>query len=352
MAAFDLQSLVRENIWKIKPYSSARDEYSGTASVFLDANENPYGSIDGGKNNRYPDPYQRALKQVVSSIKGIAADQIFLGVGSDEAIDLLFKTFCHPGRDKVIITSPTYGMYQVSAETNDADIIDVPLDADFQLETEKILNTYDPHIKMLFLCSPNNPSGNLLRSADIDRILQSFPGIVIIDEAYIDYTEQQSWLHQLDKYPNLVVLQTFSKAWGLANIRLGMMFASKELIALVSKIKLPYNISGMIQDYAIDVLKKHEAVKNEVVAKTKEQRALLAAELAKLPFVLKVYPSDANFILIKTTAPREIYTHLLHNQIVTRDRSKLKWCEGAIRITVGTAEENQQLIESIKKYQA
>ena len=243
-------------------------------------------------------------------------------------------------------------MFQFIVETNYADMIDAPKDADVQQETEKILNTYDPHIKMLFLCSPNNPSGNLLRSADIDRILQSFPGIVIIDEAYIDYTEQQSWLHQLDKYPNLVVLQTFSKAWGLANIRLGMMFASKELIALVSKIKLPYNISGMIQDYAIDVLKKHEAVKNEVVAKTKEQRALLAAELAKLPFVLKVYPSDANFILIKTTAPREIYTHLLHNQIVTRDRSKLKWCEGAIRITVGTAEENQQLIESIKKYQA
>ncbi len=352
MKKFDLQSLVRENIWKIKPYSSARDEYTGTASVFLDANENPYGSIDGGRNNRYPDPYQRELKQVISEIKSVPADQIFLGVGSDEAIDLLFKTFCHPGRDKVIITSPTYGMYQVSAETNDAEIIDVPLDAEFQLDTNKILQAYNEHTKLLFLCSPNNPSGNLLKQEDITSLLESFPGIVIIDEAYIDYTTQESWTQQLDKYPNMVVLQTFSKAWGLANIRLGMMFASKELIALVSKIKLPYNISGMIQDYAIDVLKKHESVKNEVVAKTKTQRALLATEFAKLPFVLKVYPSDANFILIKTTHPREIYMHLLHNQIVTRDRSKLKWCEGAIRITVGTEEENRLLLESIRKYQS
>lgn len=350
MTKFDLQSLVRENIWRIKPYSSARDEYTGTASIFLDANENPYGSIDGAANNRYPDPYQRELKQVVSKIKNIPADQIFLGVGSDEAIDLLFKTFCHPGRDKVIITSPTYGMYQVSAETNDAEIVDIPLNAEFQLDTEKILHAYNEHTKMLFLCSPNNPSGNLLKQLDIENILRSFPGIVIIDEAYIDYAEQESWTRRLDEFPNMVVLQTFSKAWGLANIRLGMMFASKELTALVSKIKLPYNISGIIQDYAIDILQKYESVKDESVSKTIVQRAALASELAQFSFVEKIYPSDANFILVKTTHPREIYLHLLQNQIVTRDRSKLKWCEGAIRITVGTEDENKQIVASLKTY--
>jgi len=350
MSTFNLQSLVRENIWKIKPYSSARDEYSGTASIFLDANENPYGSIDGGNNNRYPDPYQQELKAVVSKIKQVPVDQIFLGVGSDEAIDLLFKTFCYPGKDKVIITSPTYGMYQVSAETNDTQIIDIPLTPDFQLDVEKILESSTDQTKLLFLCSPNNPSGNLLRQNDMERLISGFPGIVIVDEAYIDYSGRQSWTTKLDTYPNLVVLQTFSKAWGLANIRLGMMFASKEIIALINKIKLPYNISGMVQNYAISILTTHEKDKNKLVEKGIKQRGLLAEALSLLPCVEKVYPSDANFLLVKTTEPRKVYDYLLNNQIVIRDRSKLKWCDGAIRITVGTEKENKILVEALKQY--
>lgn len=350
MGKFNVNDLLRKNIKNIKPYSSARDEYSGEANVYLDANENPYGAIGGAKYNRYPDPYQRELKKVISEIKNVPENQIFLGVGSDEAIDLLFKAFCYPGKDKAIITSPTYGMYEVSAATNDVQIVDIPLDKEFQPVVDNILEHGEENVKILFLCTPNNPTANLLEKDKIETLIREFDGIVIVDEAYIDFADTQSWSQRLVDFPNLVVIQTFSKAWGMANIRLGMMFASPEIIAIINKIKLPYNISGLVQDYAIETIKTHKAEKDEMVAEIKTERKKLVEKLKTIDYIKQIYPSDANFVLIKTDIPRDIYNYLLDQMIVVRDRSRVALCEGCIRITIGTADENATLMEALERY--
>lgn len=345
----NINALLRDNIKNIKPYSSARDEYTGAASIFLDANENPHGAVDGSANNRYPDPYQQALKDVVSKIKKIGKEHIFLGNGSDEAIELLYKAFCTPGKDKAIISSPTYGMYQVCADTNDVDCIDIKLTNGFQLDVAGILQAQNEKTKLLWICSPNNPSGNLLSCHDIETLLNNFNGIVIVDEAYIDFTDAPSWIEKIDLYPNLVVIQTFSKAWGLANIRLGMMFASKEIISVINKIKMPYNINGIIQHYAAVILKDGEKNKDEMVANIISERKRLNSELSAIPCITKIYPSDSNFFLVQTTNPKEIYDYLVTRGIVTRDRSKLHLCEGGIRITIGTKQENDILLEELRR---
>lgn len=349
MTTNDVLSLLRDNIRNLKPYTSARDEFTGTAQIFIDANENPIGSVGGSNNNRYPDPYQRELKGRIAALKGVPAEHIFLGNGSDEAIDLLFKAFCRPGIDKAIATPPTYGMYQVSADVNEVEIEEVSLTEDFQLNVPALLNHGFDKVKMLFLCSPNNPTGNLLKRADIEQVLRNFNGIVIVDEAYIDFSPEKSWSLELAKYPNLVVLQTFSKAWGLAAVRLGIAYASTEIIAVLNKIKLPYNISGPAQEAAFNALSA-PGEKDRMVAAVLEERARLEAELVKFDSVLHIYPSDANFLLVKTTAPNELYDFLVDNEIVVRNRSRLALCEGCLRITVGTAEENTALLKAFSQF--
>ncbi|MDR0941004.1 MAG: histidinol-phosphate transaminase [Bacteroidales bacterium] len=350
MNSFSLSSLLRENIKNIRPYSTARDEYSGVALVNLDANENPFGAVDGSANNRYPDPYQTPLKQVVAHIKGVPANQIFLGNGSDEGIDLIFKAFCNPGVDTAIICPPTYGMYSVSADINDVRCVAISLTDDFQLQTEKMMQAIDEHTKLIWICSPNNPSGNLIKRADIELVLNNFNGMVIIDEAYIDFAEEPSWTLSLEQYPNLIVLQTFSKAWGLANIRLGMMFASREVIAVINKIKLPYNLNGVVQTLAQEILENHASTKDIFVRDILHERAWLVEQLQHIPTVQKIYPSDANFVLVKIENAHALYLYLVANGIIVRDRSKIELCENCLRITVGTHEENVLLVEKISKF--
>jgi histidinol-phosphate aminotransferase len=345
-----ITDLLRTNIKNIKPYSTARDEYSGIALVNLDANENSYGSIDGSNNHRYPDPYQSQLKQIISEIKQIPQNQIFLGNGSDEGIDLLYTAFCNPGVDNAIICPPTYGMYKVSADTNDVQCIEVSLTQDFQLDVAAILAYVNKNTKLIWLCSPNNPTGNLLKREDILTILQNFNGIVVIDEAYIDFASEKSWISEIELFPNLVVLQTFSKAWGLANIRLGMMFASAEIIAVINKIKLPYNISGLVQEYALQILTAHTSKKDEMVQEILVERAKLAKDILLIPGVHSVYPSDANFILVTMDNAHEAYTYLVEKGIIVRDRSKIKLCENSLRITVGTAQENKFLLITLTQF--
>lgn len=347
---FSLSNILRDNIKQIKPYSTARDEYSGIALVNLDANENPYGSIGGTKNNRYPDPYQFQLKEIVSKIKGIPVNQIFLGNGSDEGIDLLYTAFCNPGIDNAIICPPTYGMYKVSADTNDVYCKEVLLSAEFQLQTDKIIAAIDDKTKLIWLCSPNNPTGNLLKKADVQTILENFSGIVVIDEAYIDFASEKSWITELHKYPNLVVLQTFSKAWGLANIRLGMMFASPEIIAVINKIKLPYNISGLVQEFACKILESNKQEKDVMVKEIIAEREKLSVELKKFPQVSRIYPSDANFILATMNQAHSLYLFLVEKGIIVRDRSKVELCENSLRITIGTPTENIQLLQTISEF--
>ncbi len=346
---FDINTIIRENIKRIKPYSSARDEFTGEASVFLDANENPLGSVGGTQNNRYPDPYQRELKRLISEIKEIESNYIFLGNGSDEAIDLLFKTFCRPGIDAALQISPSYGMYKVSADVNEVKIYESSLDKNYQPIAQNIINHGFDNVKMVFLCSPNNPTGNLLDKNIVYEILHKFNGMVIIDEAYIDFSSERSWISELKNYPNLVVLQTLSKAWGLANLRIGMLFASPELIAVLNKIKLPYNISGLAQDYAIKALKNHSQ-KHEMVSEILTQRLSLISQLEQLACIEHIYPTDANFVLIKTANPNKMYTYLTDNKIVVRNRTNIHLCEGCIRITIGTGSENNSLIEALKSY--
>ena len=346
---FDINTIIRENIKRIKPYSSARDEFTGAAKIFIDANENPLGSVGGSQNNRYPDPYQRQLKEAISNIKGIAPEHIFIGNGSDEAIDLLFKTFCRPGIDTAIQISPSYGMYKVSADINEVIIHEVSLDSNYQPVTETLVNHGFENVKLLFLCSPNNPTGNLLDRKTLYQILDTFDGMVIIDEAYIDFSQEKSWIAELENYPNLVVLQTLSKAWGLANLRVGMLFASVELIQILNKIKLPYNISGVAQELALQALSKTEE-KAQMVHEILTQRSFLLHELQSVPCVLLIYPTDANFILVKTTDADKIYTYLTDNQIVVRNRNKIHLCEGSLRITIGTKEENIALLEALRMF--
>ena len=347
---FNIDNILRKNIKELVPYSSARDEFKGEASVFLDANENSYGSPLNRNYNRYPDPLQWKIKNRLAEIKGVPAKNIFLGNGSDEAIDILFRAFCNPGVDNVITLPPTYGMYEVSANINDVEVRKVPLRPDYQLNMEAIAEVIDEHTRIIFICSPNNPTGNSIDRQDIETILANFNGLVVIDEAYINYSRQKTFIQELTEYSNLIVLQTLSKAWGLAGLRIGMAFASEEIIEVFNKVKPPYNINEASQELALEALQNVDQV-NNWIKETVEERGKLVAELAQLPSVLKIYPSDANFILVKTTNPRGIYGHLVDQGIIVRDRSKVELCEGSLRITIGTPEENKILLNALKNFQ-
>ena len=343
----DLQRLVRPNIWSLKPYSSARSEFKGSAEVFLDANENPFET----GLNRYPDPLQKSLKTAISSIKEVAANQIFLGNGSDEAIDLLIRIFCEPQKDHILCLPPTYGMYRVSADIANVAVREIPLTRTFQPAVEQILNTANECSKLLFLCSPNNPTGNNFEWNRMERLIEAFQGIVVVDEAYIDFSQQRSCTSLLNKYANLVVMQTFSKAWGLAGIRLGMAFASPAIITLLNKVKPPYNINQLTQNAALEALQNMASYQASLQA-ILEQRSLLQNELLKIPFIEKVYPSDANFLLMKVPDPDKLYNYLVQQKIIVRNRSKVLLCEGCLRITVGRAEEDTRLLNALKNYKS
>ncbi|MGV3686775.1 MAG: histidinol-phosphate transaminase [Daejeonella sp.] len=346
---FNLQNILRENIKNLVPYSSARDEFKGEASVFLDANENSFGSPLATSYNRYPDPMQFKVKTRLSEIKGVPPRNIFLGNGSDEAIDILFRAFCRPGVDNVVIVPPTYGMYEVSAGINDIQIRKVKLTTDYQLDLEGIAEAIDNNTKLIFICSPNNPTGNSINRADIETVLTNFSGLVVIDEAYINYSRQKTFIQELTEYANLVVLHTLSKAWGLAGLRLGMAFASEEIIEVFNKVKPPYNINEASQELALEALQNVEQV-NAWIKQTVSEREKLAAELEKLEIIKKVYPSDANFILVKTTDAKGIYNYLVEKGIIVRDRSKVELCEDSLRITIGTPAENESLIVNLKNF--
>ncbi|GAB3171244.1 histidinol-phosphate transaminase [Telluribacter humicola] len=347
---FSLSTIIRPHIQTLTPYSSARDEYTGKEGIFLDANENPYGSVVQDAYNRYPDPYQSAIKEKLAPIKGVRQSQIFLGNGSDEPIDLLVRATCTPGKDSILIMPPTYGMYEVSASINDVPLIKVPLTPDFQIDTDAVLAAITPDTKIIWVCSPNNPSGNLVQALAIQTLLEQFDGLVVVDEAYIDFADTESWTQQLDQYPNLVVLQTFSKAWGLASLRLGMCFASEELIRILNKIKPPYNISGPTQQLLLNALNEEEA-KNQMVADIMRERDNLHAMLNDLSLVKKIYPSDANFLLVQFEEARSVMDYLLSEKIIVRDRSRVILCDGCLRITVGTNDENVAVVGALKKYQ-
>lgn len=346
---FNLDTITRTNIKNLKPYSSARSEFKGKEGIFLDANENSFGSPLDANYNRYPDPLQLDVKEKLGKIKGLPIQNIFLGNGSDEAIDILFRAFCNPGVDNIIICPPTYGMYEVSANINDVKIKRVPLTSEeFQLDTENILKAIDNNTKLIFICCPNNPTGNGVKWEAIKKILENFSGLVIIDEAYINFAKYRSLIPELLNYPNLVILQTLSKAWGLAGLRVGMAFASEPIIDIFNRIKPPYNINIASQKLVLEALNNTDKI-NAWIKETVEERDKLSAELAMLPFIIKVYPSDANFILVKTNDPLAIYNYLITKKIIIRDRSKVELCEGCLRITVGTKGENRKLIDTLKE---
>lgn len=357
MMEFNIENIVRENIKKLKPYSSARHEFTGAANIYLDANENPFGSSIANLPgigteiffNRYPDPLQKKLKEKISSIKGVPAQNIFLGNGSDEAIDLLFRICCEPGRDNVITYPPTYGMYEVCAEMNNVQIKKVTLTQNFQLDIEATARAIDAFTKMIFICSPNNPTGNSIDRDAIEILLNNFEGLVVVDEAYINYSRQKSFIAELTEYPNLVVLQTFSKAWGLAGLRLGMAFGSQPIIEYMNKVKYPYNINAATQGLALKALDEIDTI-NQWIRQTVEQRNLLIKELYQFSFVKTIHPSDANFILVKVNGAENIYQYLSAQGIIVRNRSAIILCDDCLRITIGTPEENQQLLETLKKY--
>ena len=338
----NIKQLVRPNILKMKPYSSARDEFKGVASVFLDANENPYNN----SLNRYPDPLAWAVKTELAKIKNIAPEHIFLGNGSDEVIDVLMRIFCEPRVDNIVTLPPTYGMYQVSADTCDVEVIKVNLNENFQPEIDKILRGANEHSKILFICSPNNPSGNAIDSGAILNLVNNFNGIVVIDEAYADFSKQQSCIDWVTTFPNVVVMQTFSKAWGLAGIRLGMAFSSKEIINLMNKVKPPYNINQLTQQSALDAL-KNGAEKNKQVAEILAEREILKGRLETLDVVEKVYPSDANFLLVKVAQADALYDYFLKKGIVVRNRNTVVLCDNCLRITIGTPEENEKVVKAL-----
>lgn len=354
---FDLNKLLRENIKKLVPYSSARDEYKGTEGIFLDANENAFGSpvdmeVEGQELqlNRYPDTLQIAVKEKLGKIKGLPIENIFLGNGSDEAIDIIFRAFCNPGKDNVIFCPPTYGMYQVCANINDVEVIKVPLKPEtFELDTDAILKAINANTKLIFICSPNNPTGTEVKLESVKKILENFNGVVVVDEAYINFARYRTFISELLNYPNLVILQTLSKAWGLAGLRVGMAFASQAIIDVFNKIKPPYNISLVSQKLASGALDNIAQV-NDWIKQVVTERDKLITEISQLPFVLKVYPSEASFILVKTTDAKRVYNHLVNNKIVIRDRSNVELCEGCLRITIGTPTENKEVLQALKKY--
>ncbi len=341
----DIKKLLRPNILTLKAYSSAREEYQGQADVLLDANENPYESAF----NRYPDPLQRALKAKIAELKGVSSENIFLGNGSDEAIDLLIRAFCEPKEDSILQLDPSYGMYRVSADINDVEVIKVPLTADFELEAWSVLRAVSPNTKIIFICSPNNPSGNVLDHVEILKITRKFEGIVVIDEAYIDFSRDESFLEYLSQHKNLIVMQTFSKAWGLAGIRLGMAFAHEEIIAVLNKVKPPYNINSLTQEVALKAL-ANKKQKEQWVGAILDERKKLEARLKELPIVERIYPSDTNFLLIRFKDSQELLDYLLEEKVILRNRSKALLCEGCLRITVGTSDENDRLMKEIEKY--
>jgi histidinol-phosphate aminotransferase len=340
----ELFKLLRKNIQTLKPYSSARDEYTGEAMVYLDANENPFNE----PFNRYPDPLQKELKKKISKLKNISEEHIFLGNGSDEPIDLLIRAFCEPGIDNIITINPTYGMYQVAADISGVELRKVSLTTDYDLNTTAILKAVVKNTKLIFLCSPNNPTGNSLEKEAILELVQKFDGLVILDEAYIDFAPGKSLLPEIDSFPNLVILQTFSKAWGMAGIRLGMAFASKEIIGVLNKIKYPYNLNVLTQQKALELLEQKEIVENWVqfLIAEREKMAILFAEF---PFVVKVYPSEANFLLVKMHDAVGIYNYWVDEGIIVRDRSRIHLCENSLRITIGTPQENESLINMLQK---
>jgi len=347
---FNPHHLVRTNIRHLKPYSSARDEFKGEANIFLDANENSLGSPLLKWYNRYPDPMQWKIKEKLSVIKQVLADQIFLGNGSDEPIDLLFRCFCEPGVDEVIVFPPTYGMYEVSANINNVHLSKVPLTKEFQLDLEALESAIKPHTKIIWICSPNNPSGNSIHRQDIDMVLNNFDGLVVVDEAYINFSRQKSLVADLADYPNLVVLQTLSKAWGLAGLRVGMAFASAEIIGYLNKVKPPYNISEPVQELAFKALDEIGQV-NDMILQLVEARKQLEQDFMKSPQVVKVFPSDANFLLVEFTQAKAMYDFLVSKGIVVRDRSNVLLCDHCLRITVGTDAENLKLVETIHLFQ-
>jgi histidinol-phosphate aminotransferase len=347
---FNLDKILRQNIKNLKPYSSARDEFKGKEGIFLDANENSFGSPLQESYNRYPDPMQLDVKDKLGKIKGLPIQNIFLGNGSDEAIDILFRAFCEPGKDNAIICPPTYGMYEVSAGINNVEIIKVPLFADtFQLDVEHILKAINKNTKLIFFCCPNNPTGNGVKWNDIKTVLENFSGIVVIDEAYINFAKYRSLIPELLNYPNLVILQTLSKAWGLAGLRIGMAFASEPIIDIFNKIKPPYNINAVSQKLALEALNSVDQINNWIKEIVSERDELMN-RLPELPFVQKVYPSDANFILVKVNDPQAIYNYLVTRKIIVRDRSKVELCQGCLRITVGTKQENKNLLSILNEY--
>jgi len=338
---FDLDKLVRENVRNLTPYSCARDEFKGKTGIFLDANENPFGKL-----NRYPDPYQRDLKAAISKTKGISEEKIFLGNGSDEIIDLCYRVFCNPGTDKALTFTPTYGMYEVSASVNDIKIIKVPLNESFQIDLEKTKPWLaDNNVKLIFICSPNNPTGNCMEISDVNYIISNFNGIVVIDEAYIDFTEKPSFIKMIDKYPNLIIMQTFSKAFGLAAARVGIAFSNPAILQYFNKLKPPYNISTINQIAALRKLEKVVEFKSQVL-KIKKEKERLNADLKKLKITEKVYPSDANFILVKVNNATLIYNSLIDKHIIIRNRTSV--INNCLRITVGTNTENNKLIKALK----
>ncbi len=338
-----LEKLLRKNILTLKPYSSARDEYTGEAMVFLDANENPFNH----PYNRYPDPLQKDLKLKISEIKDIDPEQIFLGNGSDEPIELIIRAFCEPGKDNIVTIDPTYGMYQVAADINNIEVKKVPLTKDFQLDSDVLINEVDKNTKLVFLCSPNNPTGNCLDPEKILSVISTFSGLVVIDEAYIDFAPGKSLLPQLELFPNLIILQTFSKAWGMAGIRLGMAFASIDIINVLNKIKYPYNLNILTQQKAIELVKKTDEVRKWVKLLVAERKKM--SDLIKeFPFVIEVFPSDANFLLVRMYDARGIYEYLVENGIIVRDRSKVHLCEDSLRITIGSSDENEILLNAFR----
>lgn len=342
----ELKELVRDNIWKLKPYSSARDEYSGhVAHVFIDANENPYNT----SFNRYPDPLQRELKQKIARIKGVEEDCIFLGNGSDEAIDLVYRCFCNPMVDNVVAIEPTYGMYKVCADINNVEYRKVLLDNKFAMNAEDVLAACDTHTKVIWICTPNNPSGNDICRSEIEHILNTFQGIVVIDEAYSDFSQQKTFRTELSTYPNMIVLNTMSKAWGCAGIRLGMAFASPEIIGLFNKVKYPYNVNCLTQEKAAAILDNIQEVQIWV-AQILEEKARVIEAFGQLDVCVKIYPSAANFFLVEVTDAQSIYDYLVNKGIIVRNRSQIALCKNCLRITIGNRTENNELLAALRVY--
>ena len=341
-----LEQLVRPNIWSLAPYSSARDEYSGKeAHVFLDANENPYN----GPYNRYPDPLQRELKQQLRKVKGVPEDMIFLGNGSDEAIDLAYRVFCNPGRDNVVAIEPTYGMYKVCADINDVEYRPVLLDDDYEMQADRLLAACDERTKLIWICSPNNPTGNSLNRDEIVKVIEAFQGIVIVDEAYIDFAQQQSLRTELARHENLVILQTMSKAWASAAIRMGMAFASREIINIYNKVKYPYNVNLLTQQQAMDILKDPYEVDKWVKILMDERQRLMQA-FQELPMCEQVFRTDANFFLARVTDAQRVYDYLVDRGIIVRNRSRVQLCHNCLRITIGTRTENAELLSALRQF--